>query len=90
MLLFPYWVIFHAFLSSADFLSKSTCSKNSFSFTIRVSNSLDPDQARCFVGPDMGSNCFRSYQQTTLGDNKLNRLFLSFQWIKCIFKKFLP
>ena len=27
--------------------------------TIRVSNSLDPDQARHFVGPDLGPNCLR-------------------------------
>ena len=25
--------------------------------TIQVSNSLDPDQARHFVGPDLGPNC---------------------------------
>ena len=30
-----------------------------------MSNSLDPDQARHFVGPDLGSNCLQSYQQTT-------------------------
>ena len=28
----------------------------SFRNTIRVSNSLDPDQARHFVGPDLGPN----------------------------------
>ena len=27
--------------------------------TIRVSNSLDPDQARRFVGPDLGPNCLQ-------------------------------
>ena len=27
--------------------------------TIRVSNSLDPDQARHFVGPDLGPNCLQ-------------------------------
>ena len=27
--------------------------------TIRVSNSLDPDHARHFVGPDLGSNCLQ-------------------------------
>ena len=35
---------------------------------IRVSNSLDPDQARHFVGPDLGPNCLqncKSYQQMT-------------------------
>ena len=37
--------------------SKSTFSKISFGNTIRVSNILDPDQARCFVGPDLCPNC---------------------------------
>ena len=27
--------------------------------TIRVLNSLDPDQARHFVGPDLGPNCLQ-------------------------------
>ena len=27
--------------------------------TIRVSNSLDLDQARHFVGPDLGANCLQ-------------------------------
>ena len=31
-------------------------SKNSFKNTIRVSSSLDPDQARHFVGPDLVPN----------------------------------
>ena len=34
--------------------------------TIRVSNSLDPDQARHFVGPDLGPNCM----QRLSADNK--------------------
>ena len=34
--------------------SKSTFSKNS-----RASNSLDPDQVRHFVVPDLGPNCFQ-------------------------------
>ena len=34
-------------------------SKNYFRNTIRVSNSLDPDQARTFVGPDLDPNCFQ-------------------------------
>ena len=32
---------------------------NRFRNTIRVSNSLDPDQARRFVGPDLGPNCLQ-------------------------------
>ena len=56
-----YWVILHAFLSSADFFFfKSTFPKNSFRNIIRVSNSLDPDQAQHFVGPDLGPNCLKN------------------------------
>ena len=47
------------FLLSADFFSKSTFSKNSFSNTICVSSRLDPDQARPFVGPDLGPICLQ-------------------------------
>ena len=41
------------------FFSKSIFSKNSFRNTIRVSNSLDPDQAKNFVGPDLVPNCLQ-------------------------------
>ena len=41
-------------MSSADFFSKSTFLKYSFKNTIEMSNSLDPDQARHFVRPDLG------------------------------------
>ena len=33
--------------------------ENSFRNTIRRFNSLDPDQALLFVGPDLGPNCLR-------------------------------
>ena len=33
--------------------------------TIEVSNSLDPDQARHFVGPDLGQNCFQRLSADT-------------------------
>ena len=39
---FASWVIFHAFLSSADFFFKIYFFKKSFKNTIRVSNRLDP------------------------------------------------
>ena len=42
-------------LTSADFF-KTNFSKNSFRNTIRVSNSLDPDQDQRSVGPDLGPN----------------------------------
>ena len=34
-------------------------SKNSFRNTIRLANSLDPNQAQHFVGPDLGPNCLQ-------------------------------
>ena len=39
--------------------------KKSFRNTIRASNSLDPDQARHFVGPDLGPNCLQRLSAET-------------------------
>ena len=59
--------IFVLFMSSAELVFKLTFSKkNSFRNRIRVSNGLDPDQDRRYVGPDLGPNCFKGYQQTPL------------------------
>ena len=41
------------------FLFTLTFSKDSFRDTITVSNGLDPDQARHFVGPDLSPNCLQ-------------------------------
>ena len=46
-------------------------------YTIRVSNGLDPDQARRFVGPDLGPNSLQllSADDTCrLSVNKIQRL----------------
>ena len=49
------------FLPSSDFYSsKSSFSKASSKTIVRVSNSLDPDQARQNVGPDLGRNRLNS------------------------------
>ena len=45
--------------------------KNSFGNTIRVSNSLDPDQARRFVRPVLGPNCL----QRTSADIQVDKSF---------------
>ena len=60
------WVIFHAFVVLCCLFSKLTFSINSFRNTIRVSNSLDPDQDRQNVGPDLGPNCL---QRLSADDN---------------------
>ena len=51
------WVIFMLFCRLLIFFPKSTFLKNSFRNTIRMSDSLDPDQAKHFVGPDLVPNC---------------------------------
>ena len=53
-------------MSSVDFFSKSTLSKNSF--WNRMSNILDPDMDHS-VGPDLGQNCL----QRLSADNKSRR-----------------
>ena len=54
-----YWETLHAFLSSVD-IFQNHFSKTSFRNTIRVSNSLDPDQARHIVGPDLYPKCLHN------------------------------
>ena len=43
------------------FFSKSMFTKHSFKYMIRVSNSLDSDQAQPFVGPDLYPNCLQNF-----------------------------
>ena len=47
------------FLLSADFFQSILFLQNSFRNAIRVSNSLDSDQARHYVRPDLRSNCLQ-------------------------------
>ena len=49
---------FACFLSSADFYFKIII-YNLKNLTIGVSSRLDLDQARHFVGPDLGPNCLQ-------------------------------
>ena len=49
---FACWEIFLNFLSSVDFF------KTYFRKIISESNSLDPDQDRCLIGPDLGPSCW--------------------------------
>ena len=51
--LFACWAIFHALVLLTFFFKKS------FRNTFRLSNSLDPDQDRHFVSPDLGPNCLQ-------------------------------
>ena len=55
-----------------SFFSKSSFSKISFRNTIRVSNSLDPDQARRCVGPDLGPSCSQALSADGTGRLRIN------------------
>ena len=58
-----------SFLSSFDvFFQNPFCLKNSFRNSIRASNSLDPDQDRYFVCPDLGPNCLQ--RLSAIGTNR--------------------
>ena len=57
-LLFAYWVICMLFYRLMIFF-KINFFEIFFQNTIRVSNSLDPDQTQHFVGPDLGLNCLQ-------------------------------
>ena len=58
-------------LSSTDF-SRSTFSKKSFRNNTSVSNGLDPDQGRHYVGPDLGLICLQrlSADESSLARNR--------------------
>ena len=62
------------FLTYADFFSKSTFSKK-FRHTIRVSNGVDPDQARRFVGLDLSPNCL---QKLSANNTSMQRVLEQF------------
>ena len=51
--------LFMFLFSSADFLQNSAFKNKPPRTTIRVSNSLDPDQDRHFIGLHLGSNCLQ-------------------------------
>ena len=53
------WVIFHAFVVLFWLYFKINFFKNFLRNIIRVSNGLDPDQDRQYVGPDLGPNCLQ-------------------------------
>ena len=51
--------VFFFLFSAVFFYFKINLSENSFRNATSVTNSFDPDQARRFVGPDLGPNCLQ-------------------------------
>ena len=55
--------------------------RNSFRNTIRNSNSLDPDQAQQFFGPDLGPNCLQRLSASDTDRQRINDLVLDKQYV---------
>ena len=72
--------IFQAFLSSAIFF-KNQLFRKILSEIPSVSQSLDPDQAQHFVGPDLGPNCLQRLSADDISGQgvKLNTLAYHYQ-----------
>ena len=49
-----------------------------------MSKNLDPDQARHFVGPDLGPNCLQRLQA---GKEINNTTPINSQWLQCLKKE---
>ena len=50
--------------------------------TIRVSNSLDPDQVRHVVGPDLGPNCLQRLSADIAGKELNTKQLVDTFWLK--------
>ena len=79
----------HAFCRRLIFFSKSTFSKKKhFRNTIKVSNGFNPDQARFFVGPDLGPDCLQRISADDTSRERVKTLYyIIFQWnayVKCL------
>ena len=61
-------------MSSDDFFFKINFFEKLFQEYIRVSNSLDPDQARRFVGPALGPNCLQTLPADDTGWQRIKDL----------------
>ena len=53
-------------------------------FQYKMSNSFDPDQARLFVGPDLGPNCLQRLSADKTDTKQLVDTFWLKPWLKFI------
>ena len=71
--LFACWVILYVFCRILIFFQNHFfSSKTSFMYTVRLSNSLNLDQARRFVGPDLGSKYLQRYSANDTDRQRVN------------------
>ena len=70
---FAYWVILYVFCRLHLFCKIIFFSKTSFRYTVRVSNSLDLDQARRFVGSDLGLKLLQRHSANDTDSQRVNQ-----------------
>ena len=80
--LFAYWVILY-FCRLPIFPPKSTSLKILSEKNTRVPNSLDPDQVRTFVGPDLGPGCFKQLSMDDTSRQKKVWKCVGKYWVVC-------
>ena len=80
--LFAYWVILY-FLSPTDFSPKINFFENSVRKTTRVLYSLDPDQVRTFVRPDLSPGCFKQLSNDDTSWQKKVWKCVEKYWVVC-------
>ena len=69
------------------FYTISTFLKNYFRKTIKEWNNLDPDQAKCFVGPDLGPDCL---QWLSADDTSRQRVKIDFHGSNVLLTHSIP
>ena len=82
---FACWVIFPSFVVVCWLFSKLTFffQKISFRNTIRVSNRLDPDQDRHYIGPDLDPYCLQRLSADVILGNHLQQTTFSGAFFLC-------
>ena len=85
--LFAYWVIFYFFFVAYRFppppKKKMNFFENSVRKTTRVLYSLDPDQVRTFVRPDLGPGCFKKLSNDDTSRQKKVWKCVEKFWVVC-------
>ena len=79
---FAYWIILY-FLSPSDFSPKINFFEKFVRKTTRVLYSLDPDQVRTFVRPDLGPGCFKQLSNDDTSRQKKVWKCVEKYWVVC-------
>ena len=83
-ILISFWIFEYFFIIPSHFIIAPyfTLWMLDFFNTIRVSNSLDQDQAQHFVGPDLGPNCLQRLSAYIAGKELNTKQLVDNFWLK--------